>query len=290
MSVVKSSSFKAASLVAAMLAVLALPQAFASFEERSLLVSFALNPDGSAHVQETLSIYISGQQSIDLYEGSVVFNDLSSWRTRTGIEDLQNHVTRAVTSLETFRIRPQPVENCNMVAKTCFASIVWEYDVYPISPNQSGLLKTDSYKPRTTLYRLNTEALNFPVSKTGDIILAKGTTLHIEIPAGAERISFSKIPASLPDGEASFRFDSKTNKRYYIGTVRAFEWSGETLPQFDLSYEIEGSLDDEMLNFFKSFQSSIFASLRSEQGLAVIFVLVVALASAVALHSASRSS
>lgn len=264
--------------------------ASAGFEARALDVTLSLNPDGSAHVAETVQIYISGQQYIDLYENSVVFNDLSSWRTRTGIDDLQNHITRAVVLFDTFRIRPQPIERCNLVSQTCFASIVWEYDVSPISPNQTGVLKLDRYKPRTTLYSLNTEALNFPLSKTGDIILARGTTLRVELPTDSSKISFSKIPAAITGEDGAFRFDSKTNKRYYVGPSRAFEWSGETLPQFELTYEREEPLEREIIEFFSSIQTSIFNSLSSQDGIAIILLGVLFVASAVSLHSLSRSS
>ncbi len=266
------------------------PSVFAGFEARALDITISLNPDGSAHVSEVVQIYISGQQYIDLYESSVVFNDLSSWRTRTGIEDLQNHITRAVVSFGTFRIRPQPLERCNLVAQTCFASIVWEYDISPISPNQTGVLKLESYKPRTTLYSLNTEALNFPLSKTGDIILAKGTSLRMEIPSDASKISFSKIPANIAGEESSFRFDAKTNKRYYFGASRVFVWSGETLPQFEMTYEREEPLEKEIIDFFSSIQSFIFSSMNSQDGAAIIFIGVVFVASVLSLHSLTRDA
>jgi hypothetical protein len=280
---------KTAFAAAFLLSLALLGAVSANFEARSLDVAISLNPDGSAHVQETLQMFINGQQYIDLYESSVVFNDLSSWRTRTGLEDLQNHITRAAVSFESFRIRPQPVERCNLVSQTCFASLVWEYDITPIEPNASGILKMESYKPRTTLYSLNTAALNFPLSKTGDIILAKGTSLRFEMPSDAAKIFFSKLPSNLAENSTDFRFDMKTNRRFYSGPLRAFEWSGETLPQFELSYEREEPLEKEIIDFFAGFQNGIFDALRSSEGGAIILLCLLFVVSAVSLHTVSRS-
>ncbi len=278
-------------------AVLSLGLVAADFEERSLSVDIIINSDASAHVEESIAMFISGQPSRDLYESPYVYNDLSSWRERTGIDDIQNHITRAVASIENLRVRPQPVGQCNNVAKTCHATLVWEYDVNPISQNQTAFVKADYYKPRTTRYSVNREAFGIPVgenssivlNRNGDIKISRLAQLEITIPHDAQKVFFSKPPGNLEEG-AQFSYDQATGKKYYVGKSRAFIWSGETLPQFELSYEREDTLESEIFTFFATLQYRVFSLIVSYEGIALILLAAIFAASVIALHSLSRSS
>lgn len=263
--------------------------AFADFEQRQLNVFIIANPDGSAHVEESVRMFITGQQSIDLYENSFVYNDLSSWSSRTGLGDVSNHVTRAITNVERLRIRPNTVDGCNTVAKTCYATLVWDYDVSDISQNQTGLVKRDSYKPRTTRFSINPNALAFPVSKNGDIILAKDVELKITVPDDAQKVFFSKLPTNMAESDTPFVYDQTANQKYYSGPHRTFIWSGETLSQFELSYEREDSLESEILSFFSNIQKRIFSLVISWEGVALLALAGIFAVSITALHSQSRS-
>jgi len=275
-------------LFLAFAALLLASLASADFEQRSLKVSIIVNPDGSAHVEESIRMFITGQQSIDLYENSFVYNDLSSWSNRTGLGDISNHVTRAITSVERLRIRPNTVDGCNTVAKTCYATLTWDYDVSDISQNQTGLVKRDYYKPRTTRFSINPSALAFPVSKNGDIILSKEAELKVTIPDDSQKVFFSKIPTNMVEAETPFTYDRNANQKFYTGPQRAFSWSGETLSQFELSFEREDSLESEILSFFSNLQKRIFAIIISWEGVALLVLAGIFALSVTALHSKSR--
>ncbi len=256
----------------------------ANFELRTLELSLTLNPDGSAHATETSRLFINTSQSIDLYTSSVVYNDLASWTDRTGIGDLRAHISRAGADLRNVRIRPGSVEDCNVLANTCYATFVVDYDIFAISPNSTGLVKTTLYKPRTTRYELQSDGLTFPRSKTGDIILPKEVTLQITVPAESMRLAFSRNPDNLAN-DTRFRYDASTGQTYYTGDQRQFTWTGQTLSQFGVSYEIEQPLDAEILGFFNNLQQQVFSTAFSWNGLAYLLAIGVILVSVVWLHS-----
>lgn len=259
--------------------------AFADFELRSLRVSLTLNPDGTAHATEEARLFMSGAQSISLYEESIIFNDLSSWTTRTGISDLRTHISRAYVDIVDLRVRPQPVDGCNNVAETCYANLILDYDIYPISSGTPGILKAHTYKPRTTQHSLRSEAFSFVRSKTDDIILPKGYSIEISVPENARAISFSRVPDNVAADSSLFRFDSQRGGNLYLGSHRKFIWANQTLSQFSLSYELEQSLEGEISTFFGSLQSKIFSLFFSESGLAYAICAATLLISAIWLHS-----
>ncbi|MFH0927464.1 MAG: hypothetical protein V1822_02690, partial [Candidatus Micrarchaeota archaeon] len=203
-------------LAALALLLLISPAITAGFDLRSLKVAITLNPDASAHATEEARLFIDTNLSIRLYEDSVVFNDLSSWATRTGLSDLRTHISRAYVDISDLRVRPQPVDSCNNLAETCYATIMLDYDIYPIDKNSSGIVSDNIYKPRTTRHTFRSEALTFSRSKTDDIILPKGYTLEITIPESSKLITFSRIPDNVADEQSLFRFDPLSGNNHYL--------------------------------------------------------------------------
>ncbi|MBS3069834.1 hypothetical protein J4441_05710 [Candidatus Micrarchaeota archaeon] len=247
--------------------------AFASFEFRSLSVQISINPDASAHVEEHISIFITGNQSRQIYEDSRLFNDLSTWRERLQLEEIRHHISRAAADITHFRTRPDPVERCNPQLETCFASLTFDYDIPATAANfpGGGLIIAQNYKPRTWRYALNPQALSFETSKNGDIIISKQITLSISIPQDSKKIFFSRTPDGL-NAAGDFTRDG-SNALYYAGTARSFSWSGQTLSQFEFSFEREESLENEVLQFFKSAQERISYLFFSPEGPALLIML-----------------
>lgn len=262
-------------LLLSLLAFFGLP--LGAFELRSLSVGITMNADGSAHVEESIQVFITGAQSRQVYEDSKFYNDLSTWRDRLGLAEIRQHVSRAEADIVRFRIRPDPVERCNALLATCFATITFDYDALAASPkaNQSGLVIVQNYKPRTSLYLLNPQALSFETSKGGDIIIPKGTSLSIAIPQDSKKIFFSRAPDNLRDSQDDFLRDSHDGVKYYAGSARSFEWADQTLSQFEFSFEREESLETEVLQFFQSMQQRISSLLFSAEGPAIILLLAV---------------
>lgn len=261
--------------------------ATAGFELRSFSVNVNINNDGSSHVEERALIFITTTQSRELYEASRLNNDLSSWRELLGIEEIRQHVSRASVEIARFRFRAEAPERCNSIAGTCFAPIVFDYDAIPVQKNGSahgGIVDTYTYKPRTTRYALNPAAFSFETSKTGDLLLSKQTTLSITIPQDSQKIFFSRDPDNLADRTGNVIFDSKDNLNYYYGALRTFNWEGQTLSQFELSFEREERLEKEVLQFFKTIQERVSSLLFSAEGPAIMIILAVAAASVVYLN------
>jgi len=258
---------------------------FASFELRSLNITITLNSDGTAHAVEQARLFITGNSSINLYEQSKVFNDLSSWTSRTGISDIRTHVSRLYVELEDLQVRPASVDRCNNLAQTCYATLTIDYNIYPITENSSGILQANQYKPRTTKYSLRSEAFTFERSKTDDIILPKETAIKLILPQNSRQITFAKVPDNLDTDSPLFVFAPDTGNTYYLGQAREFIWSSQSPFKFALSYETELSLEEEIVGFFSQLQAAIFLRLLSAEGLAYILAACTILLSIVWLHS-----
>jgi hypothetical protein len=265
--------------------IILIGSAHAGFSLTDLVVAATLNQDGSAHVEERIDFVVGTASSRQLYESSLEYkNDLATWKERLELNDVRHHVSLAEVSINDIRVQPQPVKNCNSYIESCEASLVFDYTVLAPSMNRSGLLTLDRYKPRTTRYALNSNALSFDVTKTGEILLPKGTKLVVEVPRDAQRIYFSKPPDNLEEN-AKFATDPSGKIKYYVGSLRSFEWSGQTLPRFEISYEIEESLESEMVGFIAGMQTYILGVVAGTQGLAVIGLALVVVVSAVYLTS-----
>lgn len=256
--------------------------AFADFSMKSLTVFVNANLDGSANVDEGLYIMMNGTQSRELYEITrSAYSDILTWRNRTNLSEFRHHMTRARADISEIRVKPQAVERCNSFMGICYATVSMSYKVNPADQNGSGLFRTERYKPRTTSYTLIPEALSFEQTKiTGDLILPAGTNITFSIPQSAEKIHFSTLPANLVDEpEAAFRYDQAENTMYYVGAKRIFTWTGDTLPKFTFTYEIEETLEAEVMGFFRSSQGTVISFITGPQGLAALLIIAAGAAS-----------
>ncbi len=249
------------------------------FTLRSLEVAVTIYPDGTAHVAETVRLFINDTQSIELYEQSMQYNDLSSWMSRTGISDLRTHINSANLDLRNLRVRSREVDSCNQVVGTCLATLVLEYDVYPPGPGKPGIVEMDAYKPRTIRYTLLPSAFSLPRSATGDILLSSQIQLRVVLPEDAKAIRFSQPPSSLEEADRT-QVDPNSD---YRGVDRQFVWK-EPLSGFKLTFEREQSLESEIFSYFSNLQSGIFGTFFSLQGAAFILLAAIVLGSVLWLH------
>ncbi|MCX8174602.1 MAG: hypothetical protein N3E51_00140 [Candidatus Micrarchaeota archaeon] len=261
----------------------------AEFSMRSLSVFININRDGGVNAEERLVMLINGTSSRSLYEATrSAYSDLATWKERTGLSEMRHHVSRATADIVSLRILPQAIERCNSFMGTCFATVVIDYSV-PASQNGSGLVRVERYKPRTARYSINQNALSFEQTKSGDLVLPKGTNISIAIPQAAEKIYFSTLPTNLLDEpESSFRYDQDTNLRFYVGSKRIFTWQGDTLPKFEFTYEIEAPLESEVLDFFREMQARMVQLFAGPEGPAAAFIVAAAAISLYYLHKIGK--
>ena len=258
----------------ALLLLAAIPRA--DFSSKSLNVMININPDGSANVEEQLDIIMNGTASRELYDTTrTVYSDISTWKDRTQLPEMRQHISRAKADMSDIRITPQPVERCNSFLGICHALFIVDYKVIA-TQNGSGLVKVERYKPRTARYSLQQEALSFEQTKTGDLLLPAGTQISISVPSGAEKIYFSTAPSDIAAEEGGkLLYDSSTNLRYYVGAKRTFTWQDNTLSKFQFTYEIESPLEDEVIAFFSDTQNATTQLLFGPQGIAA-FIMIAA--------------
>ena len=248
----------------------------ADFYMRSLSVFININRDGTANVEERVTIAMNGTQSRSLYDITrSAYSDLATWRDRTGVLEIRQHISSANTEVSDLRVLPQAVDYCNAFLSICQASVIIDYKV-PAGENGSGLVAVDRYKPRTANYSLQQFALSFEQTRTGDLILPPNTNISIAIPQEAQKIYFSTVPSSLASQQQDFRFDQSANVRYYDGPDRLFVWQGDTLSKFQFTYEIESPLESEVLDFFHSSEQSTIALFTGAEGLAAAILLAAA--------------
>ena len=261
----------------ALFAILLAALVFAGFQLGTLKVTVEANKDGSAHVEEKIHMFITSTDSINLYMGSLTRNDIATWKDRIGLNDIRHHVSSNVVEIRNMRIRPQPVDKCNLGAGTCEANLIFDYDVYPIMHNDTavngtGLFITENFKPRTTRYRLNPGALSFATTSDGDIMLPKEATLTLIIPKDASNIYVQPLPQDMVD------------MRPPLKGVSTFAWGNTVLPKFEFTFEREESLETEILQFFQSIQDYVSDAISGPQGIAIILIVLVAAGSFVYLN------
>ena len=261
----------------------------ADFSMQSLSVFVNLNQDGSANIEEKLEMVINGSQSRDLYDATrASYSDLTTWKDLTKLPEMRHHVTRAKADVTDLRIIPGAIERCNSFMGVCHAVVVIDYRI-PAAQNGSGLVKLDHYKPRTTRYYLQQDALSFEQTQTGDLILPTGTVISIAIPQSSEKIFFSTVPTNLADApDEDFQYDQASNTRFYVGPKRIFSWEGNALSKFQFNYEIELPLESEVVDFFVASQQNVSDLIFGPQGLAALFIILAAGASFYYLNRISK--
>ncbi len=242
--------------------------AFAEFKLQNVGVEIKIAEDGTANVEEKTDIIVFGEYSMQLYESGFNTNTLAGWREITGITEIKTHVGTKSVVVKNVLIRPQPLQKSKSALDVWYGQIIVDYVAVPYYDKDdkpvknTGVVSMDSYKPRTTRYALNENALDFPRTNTGDIKLDEETTLSITQPAGALMIYVNPITSDLHDIQLP-------------APARKLSWSGLTLVQFSLVYEVEESLDKEVLGFFSDLQDSIRTSLLSQEGIAAVVVAAI---------------
>lgn len=246
--------------------------AHADFTMRNLGVYIDIGKDGSANVEERLLVAMDMGASRDLYDATrSAYSDLATWKERTGLSEMRHHVSRAKTELSDLRVTPQAIDHCNYDLGLCFATVVIDYSL-PAAQNGSGLVSVNRYKPRTALFSLQPDALSFEQTKSGDLVLPKGTNITLTIPQNAEKIYFSSPPQNLAN-------EGSSNIRYYDGKTRQFTWNSDLLPQFQFTYEVESPLEEEVIGFFSESQGSITGFFFGPEGMAAMLILAAAVVS-----------
>lgn len=227
-----------------------------------------IEPDGSVMVRESIKMIIKGEYSQALYDSGYSGysnNDLSFWSTTTGLKDVKRHINPAKTDIAEFTLTPQPRKKCNPIQEICHGELILEYKASPsynttehgsVPIEGTGLFRTQDYKPRTTRYSLNPEALSFTTTEQGNIILDENVFFTIEFPEGTVVTDVNPMPEEV---ELPAKLSELT-------------WEDVVLVKFKVEFEVEKSLEREVSEFVFGFVGLIENAITGPYGFAIIII------------------
>ncbi len=238
---------------------------FAEFVIERVDVSISdIQSDGSAKVHESIKIIMFGDYSKSVYDSGITNNRLSVWSNNTGLKQMKIHTNPSIVDIRDFRIRPQPRTKCNPIQDLCHGELILDYWAFPAFANDTqkngtGLFSIDQYKPRTTRYTINPEALSFTTTPEQNIVLEERVYLTIDLPS--DSITYDVNP--LPAGE-SIDFPA------YVDQL---SWTDIVLVKFSLIFDVEDSIDKEVTDFFSSIAKGISDTLSSPHGIPLVVLI-----------------
>lgn len=250
-------------LVFLLLPALALAANVTGFEDAGFTVAISVNPDGTAHVIESVQIIVAPAMA-DLYKESLRSTRLTidDWQRTTGSQNLRYHVLGGNVTPTNTHIFPQPLQRFTYVDRSV-AVITVEYDT------SAPIFTLSELGPRRTAYSLIPDTLSFENAPEGQI-LPENAVLIVNV-----------LPNSQVDLSRTFpRPTTPTGSK--MGTASAYMWNatGGAIPlkTFEFTFQTEQSIDEEVGQFFAGVQLKATALVMSSYGaLAGLIVLILAL-------------
>lgn len=231
-------------------------QVNAYFNVTYLNTTVILQNDTSAHVIETLTLFISNSSVPQYLQYRQAINlTLSNWGNALGTPYLIEHIINPNSSISKFTFLPGPVmrnENGSGVAY-----LTMNYYV-------GNVTTKEMIAPRKFEYIFDPKVFNFMHTASGQA-LYPNSRLNIIIPKSAQIVSI--YPA--PD------YPTPSVPGNYTGYTEFSWFYGEPLAKFTFSYITTESLQQEVLNYF----GNLFAN----YGL-VIYILLIILILGIALY------
>lgn len=235
-------------------AMIALGSASAYYNVTYLNTTVILNTNSSAHVFETIGIFVSNSsvsQYVQNRDAVATNSQLSEWQKIIYSTELTQHIVNIHHSTYGFTFLPGPLIKNYQGGTATLAMSYYVNNVTTIS----------NIAPRKFEYTFNDSVFNFENTGNGEALPAIAR-LNIIVPNGSQIMNIYPVP------------DAPTPS--YIGTYSndtVFSWfSGEPLSQFSLSFVTTESLQQEVNTYissiYRSYSSVIYA---------LIAVLIVAL-------------
>lgn len=230
-----------------------------------------IEADGSAKVSESIKLFLYDEANEE-YDSGFNRNDLSFWSTITGLQDIKQHVNPAKVEISDFIVRPQPRSKCNPIQGTCHGELILEYTASPsynitedgeaVPIQGTGLFSVEKYKPRTTKYTIEPEALSFTITSKGSLLLEENIYLRMGLPQETVVLDLNPKPEDLVDTELPAR-------------INELEWNDIILVKFSVIFEVEEPLEKEVSEFFYDLFGSIQDLLTGEYGGALLAIIII---------------
>jgi hypothetical protein len=239
--------------------------ASASYTITNLNTTVVLYKNTSAAVTEIFNISVSNQ-SVSQYVGSRASLNLtlSQWQSVVG-PALTEYILNPKSAATNLRLLPGPlIRSGNYGGR---ALIVINYEVANVTTvNRTG--------PRILQYAFEPSVFNFEHGQSGEI-LPQGTSLSIILPSSSQLESVYPIPDSP---QIAFGSDNR------ITNVSRLTWdTGEPLSKFELGFQVNESLQEEVQTFFANIYDALGIFFY------IIIIIAILLIIAYAYFRASRS-
>lgn len=206
-----------------------LPTMHASYILTGLNTTVVLNQNSSAAVKEVLKVAVTNQSVAQYSQDRLALNlTLSKWQSLIG-PSLVEHIINPSGSIYDFNFLPGPLVDSNN-GKVAYLTLSY-YVTNVTKVNQTG--------PRLLQYIFDDRVFNFEHAASGEV-LGGNTTLTIILPSGSRILSVYPPPDS-PSSAFVSNYRNVTSLSWY---------SDEPLSQFTLSYDVQQSLQSEVLSFF----------------------------------------
>lgn len=196
------------------LLLLMVPCALAA-RDYSFSMNITVDPEGNSHITEKTVFILENlpeRQSFEFYlsQGKTILTDWQSFS-----KNIKYHLSGSVTNLRITATREYSI---NFEA----ASVILEYD-------STQLVKSEKVGSRITRFTLDSSLIALSGGR-GELTLGNNMNLLVKLPRDAYAIQLAPSPSSAQANE--------------------FSWFGPISGKWELSYEREKDLSDEVNEFF----------------------------------------
>ncbi|MDE1845930.1 MAG: hypothetical protein KGH53_01450 [Candidatus Micrarchaeota archaeon] len=213
----------------------------ANFNVTSLNTTLILNTNGSAHVVEALTLYISNSSIAQYQQDRQAINfTLTNWQAALNTNLLVEHILNSKSSVYGFTFLPGPVAYSGTSGN---AQLTLSYFV-------NNVTSVKTIAPRKFLYTFNDAVFNFVHTASGQSLPQIGK-MNIIVPKGSQIVSIYPVPD----------FPALSFISNYTGST-TFTWISQTpLSAFSFSYIITESPGQEVAAFFGTLYTNYSALL-----------------------------
>ncbi len=242
------------------IAIALIGNANAYYNVTYLNTTVILNPNSSAHVVETVGIFVSNAsvtQYVQSRDAVSTNGQLSSWQKIIYSTQLTEHIVNIHHSAYGFDFLPGP-----LVKQYNGGSAILTMSYYV-----NNVTTVSNIAPRKFEYTFNNSVFNFESTTSGQA-LPYDTRLNIIIPKGAQLNKTYPLPDNpQPTSEYLNQYTNYTS----------FSWfSGEPLEQFSFSFIITQSLQDEVFAYFAGiygrYSEALYLALAAVIAIVLVYV------------------
>ena len=237
-----------------LLVTLALPSVNAYFNATSLNTTIVLSQNNSAHIVESVNLYISNSSFTQYVQDRQAINfTLSQWQSALNTNLLVEHILNPKSSVYSFQFLPGPITYYGNYGD---AQLTLSYYVRNIT-------SSSEISPRRFEYVFNNTVFNFLHTASGQT-LPSNARLNIVVPNGAQIVTIYPVP-DYP------RLSFIGN---YTGSTTFSWYSADPLSSFTFSYILLQSPGQEVSEFFSNLLSNYSDLIFLLVGAIVLVLLV----------------